>query len=177
MKKLILAASVLILASAANAQQASKSNARNVYGEIGFHRAQLEVADGFNATHNLVTGIVGYQFHPNLSAELLLGAGMGSQTDNVGPLEVNTKIDNTFALMLRPSWRFNEKLEGFVRLGYGRTKASVDGMSGSASSPVLGVGVNWYFTPELYGQLSYTSFHNKDEVKAEGVGVSIGYKF
>lgn len=173
MKKILIAAALLTLAGAASAQ--SKSAANNFYGELGFHNIELKADRGSESPSlTLGTATIGYQFHPNLSAEVFLATGLSKADFGRGS---ETKVDNGFGLILRPSYKFNDKFEGFVRLGYGRYTFSTNGDSTSENSVLYGVGANYYFTDRVYGQLSYTSFFDKNGDTARGFGASVGYKF
>lgn len=177
MKKILITAALLFVAATASAQ--SKSNSSNVYGELGFHNTKIDV-DGVSDSPSLNVGsaILGYQFHPNFSAEVFLAGGL-SKADLGGGFE--GKLDYGLGVTLRPSYKFNDQFEAFVRLGYGSYKTSSSGPGFSASSTdsslLYGVGANYYFTDKVYGQLSYTSFFDKDGVKIGGFGASVGYKF
>lgn len=176
-KNILIAAALIIASGLCSAQ--NKTPESNLYGELGY--SKVELRDSVNSSspdHDVFTAIIGYRMHPNLSAEVLLGTGLGDKTSN----GLETKIDYTTALILRPSYKFNEKFEAFARLGYGRSKlkASMAGIgSGSATenSALYGVGANYYFTNQVYGQLNYTSFFDKDGVTGRGFGAAIGYKF
>jgi hypothetical protein len=176
-KKILIAAALLTLAGAASAQ--SKSAANNFYGELGYQSAKLNLdGAGYTPTIGLGTAILGYQFHPNLSAEVFLATTLSSDS-LLGVIE--TKVDHGYGVNLRPSYKFTDKLEGFVRLGYGSYKTTFTVLDTSASlttsSVLYGVGANYYFTDKAYGQLSYTSFFDKDGVSLRGFGASVGYKF
>jgi opacity protein-like surface antigen len=175
-KKTLIATALLIISASASAQ--SKSADNKVYGEIGVHNTELKV-DGASESPSLTVGtaILGYQFHRNLSAEVFLATGL-SKASYSGGAEV--KVDSGLGLMLRPSYQFNDKFEAFARVGYGRYKVGGSGtLSGSdtENSVVYGAGANYYFTDKVYGQLSYTSFFDKDSATVRGFGASLGYRF
>jgi opacity protein-like surface antigen len=181
MKNILVFASLLAAASASFAQ--SNAAQSSLYGEFGYQSIELESDDfpGLSTDNGAVSGIIGHKFHPNLSAELFLAGNVDEGSDTIGGVRVETKIKNSYGIFLRPSTMVWDKAEVFGRVGYLRSKlrVSAPGISSSDSegSFAYGVGANYYFSDRLYGQVSYTSFHDKDDVELKGFGASIGYRF
>lgn len=181
MKNILVLASLLAIASASFAQ--SNTAQTNLYGEVGYHSFELKSGDfpGLSTNNGVVSGIIGHKFHPNLSAEVFLAGNVDEGSDTIGGVAFETKIKNSFGVFLRPSTMVGEKVELFGRVGYARSKLEISapGISASDSngSFAYGVGANYYFSDRLYGQLTYTSLYDKDDVELKGFGASIGYRF
>ena len=174
--------SYLLAASSAPFAQ-SNTALSNLYGEVGYQSLELETEDfpGLSSDNGVISGIVGYQFHPNLSAEVYLGGNVDEGSETVGGVPFETEVKNAYGVFLRPSTMVGDKLEVFGRVGYAHTKlrVSAPGISASDSdeSFAYGLGANYYFSDRLYGQLSYTSLYDKDDTKLRGFGAGIGYRF
>jgi len=176
MKNILIFTSLLAAASASFAQS-------NLYGEFGYQSFEVESSapPRVSTDNGAVSGIIGHKFHPNLSAELFLAGGVDDGTDTIGGVRFETELKNSYGVFLRPSTMVWDKVEVFGRVGYLQSKLRVSavGVSGSDSegSFAYGLGANYYFSDRMYGQLSYTSFHDKDDVELKGFGASIGYRF
>jgi opacity protein-like surface antigen len=181
MKNILVFASLLAVASASFAQ--SNTPQSNLYGEFAYQSFELESDDfpGLSTNNGVVSGIIGHKFHPNLSAELFLAGNVDEGSDTIGGQPFETKIKNSYGVFVRPSTMVGDKVEVFGRLGYVRSKLefSAPGISESESdgSFAYGLGANYYFSDRLYGQLSYTSLYDKDDVELKGFGAAIGYRF
>ena len=181
MKNVLVFASLLAAASTSFAQ--SNAAPSSLYGEFGYQNFELEsdAIPGLSTNNGAVSGIIGHKFHPNLSAELFLAGNVDEGSDTIGGVSFETKIKNSYGVFLRPSTMVWDKVELFGRVGYLQSKLGVSapGVSSSESegSFAYGVGANYYFSDRIYGQLSYTSFHDKDDVELKGFGASVGYRF
>jgi hypothetical protein len=40
-----------------------------------------------------------------------------------------------------------------------------------------GMGLQTKFTPAIYGQVDYMNYYHKDGIRAQGYGISLGYRF
>lgn len=186
MKK-ILALVAIATASATAFAQSGPYNQRagapsNMYGELGYNMIEIEDSrlPGFSADNDALSAIVGYRFHPNVSGELFLGTGIGSEDNNFGGANVRSKLSSSYGLFIRPSFMVSDQFEVFGRAGFLRSRLSINGAgagSVSGTSPAYGVGANWHFSPNMYGQLAYTSFYDRNTAKAEGVTLGLGMRF
>ena len=101
-----LAAAVFSLVAAgahAQAQVPSK-----MYAEFGYAAINLEANSGPNtlkARPGAVTGVIGYQLHPNMAVEGFLGLGLDKDETklNGAATGVDAKINNTYGLFIKPS--------------------------------------------------------------------------
>lgn len=172
MKKISVIAAALLLAGAAQAQ-APKSD---MYGELGYSFITID-AGSVDLEPGLLRGIVGWNVHPYLAVEGLLGAGV--KDDNTAG--VKTKISNAYGVYLKPKYDFGNGFEVFGRIGYLHTKVKSSfaggSVSGSDDDVSYGVGVSYTFNKQWYGALDYTNYYDKEGVKASGVTLGVGYRF
>jgi opacity protein-like surface antigen len=182
MKKTFLLLALIAMGASASAQ--SKDAATKLYGEVGYQRLNLDVGPTTWGS-DMLTGTIGYQFHPNVSAEFMLATGLSGETKSAGANSMEVKVNNAYGVFIRPSVRFNDKVSGFVRLGY--MHASIDAtissggksLSGSDSGDVwaFAPGVTVDFTPRIYGQASWLFTTSNNNVKASGPALALGMKF
>ncbi len=90
-----------------------------------------------------------------------------------------------FGIYVKPKVMLANSFELFGRLGYADTRlrasANVAGFSASGSSSgssvSYGLGANFNIAPRAYVGVDYMSYYKKDDVKINGVTVSVGYRF
>ncbi|WP_431102022.1 porin family protein [Roseateles noduli] len=172
MKKISAIAAALLLAGAAQAQAPKPE----LYGEVGYSFITID-AGGTDLEPGLLRGLVGWNVHPYLAVEGMLATGVKDDKT----FGVKTKVSNAYGVYLKPKYDFGNGFEVFGRLGYVHTKikSSFGNESGSDSDGDVsyGVGVSYAFNKQWYGALDYTSYYNKDSVKATGVTLGVGYRF
>jgi len=172
MKKISVIAAAFVLAGAAHAQ-APKSE---VYGELGYTFISID-AGGDDLNPGLLRGIVGWNVHPYLAVEGMLGTGVND--DKSGG--VKTKVSNAYGVYLKPKYNFGNGFEVFGRLGYAhsKVKASFGNLSASDSDDDVsyGIGASYSFSKQWYGVVDYTNYYDKHGVKATGVTLGAGYRF
>lgn len=186
MKKLLILVAFATASATALAQTTTAprtDTASHLYGELGYSMVDIEDdrLPGYSSDNDMLSAIIGYRFHPNVSGELFLGTGLSTQDEAYGGTTVRSKIDSSYGLFVRPSMMMSNQFEAFGRIGFLRNDLNVSGAgaagSDSSTSAAYGVGVNWHFTPAMYGQLSYMSFHDKDETQADGYTLGLGMRF
>ena len=182
-QKTLAAALLSIAAAGAQAQAQAPSK---LYAEIGYAAIGLDVTDGtdtLKAAPGALTGILGYQLHPNVAVEGFLGLGVvKDQIElNGSPTGVNAKINNTYGLFIKPGVMVSESVELFARLGYLRTKLSLSAggasVSDSDTGAAYGLGVNLNLTKTAYLQANWMNYYKEDGVKAQGVALAYGMRF
>ncbi|MBN9369846.1 porin family protein [Hydrogenophaga sp. YM1] len=174
------------LASAASAQQVQSPSDPKLYGEIGLSQLKITAKDGplsAEAKPGLLTGTLGYRLWPFLSVEGHVAGGV--MKDEIKLNGVNTGIDakvpSTYGLFLKPTLPLGERVELFGRVGVARTKLelSAGGINrdDTGTDTAYGLGVNVHLSPVSYLQANWMNYHDKDGVKAEGVGIVYGRRF
>ena len=174
-------AALLFTAAAANAQQYGPvAHTSPLYGELGYTWAKVS-GDGASAKPGLLRGIIGYDIHPNLAVEGMLGVGVKDDSTNIGGTDVNAKVQHTVGVYLTPKMNVTPALNVFARLGYASTRVKFDSPVGSATTSKgdwsYGAGVQYAFGRATYAGLDYMRYLNKDGVKVDGVTLSVGYHF
>lgn len=187
MKKILALVAIAAASTTAFAQTTTTRGNVNdgplLYGELGYTQFMYEDDDipDFSPDLDAVSGVIGYKFHPNVSGELYLATGTGSDRGTFAGVPFSAKLDHSYGLFLRPSAMVTNQLEVFGRAGFQRTKVSLraGGISDSDSSSswAYGVGANYYFANNLYGQLAYTSLYNRDDVQVDGITLGLGMRF
>lgn len=181
------AASAMLLAGGAQAQMARSANAGTAYGELGYSQLKISEA-GTSVKPGMLRGIVGYNFSDNLAVEGLLGFGVRKDDVTIGiagvPVRVEGDVKHMFGVYLKPKAVFGD-FEVFGRLGYAETRlkttAAAGGVSASGSDSgsdwSYGLGANFNIAPRAYVGVDYMRYYKKDDVKIDGVTVSVGYRF
>lgn len=172
-------AAMLFSAAAANAQVTQPQPSSPLYGELGYTWGRVSGL-GLTAKPDMLRGIVGYDVHPNLAVEGMLGAGVNDDKQTVAGTNFSSKIGHTAGLYLKPKVDPMPNLELFARLGYADTRLELAGPAGSYSqtrgSLSYGAGLTYSFG-RVYTGLDYMRLYNRDGVKADGVTLSVGYRF
>ena len=184
----IAAASAMLMAGGAAQAQMARGTSGHVYGELGYTALKIEES-GSSTKPGMLRGIVGFDFNPNLAVEGLLGFGVrkDSTNVNVGGVTANVESDlrHMVGIYVKPKVMLGDGFELFGRLGYTdtslRSRASVAGFSASDSSSgsdwSYGLGANFNIAPQAYVGVDYMRYYNKNDVKLDGVTVSVGYRF
>lgn len=177
MKKLAL----ILALSACGIAQAQTAAPSPFYGEIGYTALDAEVFD-VDFDIGAVRGIVGYEVHPNLAVEAMLGLGAGSDSVTGGGETVKLKLEHSYGVYLKPKVRVAEGLELFGRVGYARTKLKAQAVghgseTDSDNDVSYGLGMSYQFTKSIYGSVDYMHYYHQDDVKLEGFSLAVGYRF
>ena len=155
-----------------------KAADNNWYIEGSYSYLELEGLP-FGVDFALVFGAVGYHINEYLSAEVGLGTGVS------GFSRAGSKIDiQSFpTISLKPYYRFNDLLEGFLRLGLGRTKLKLVNTGTESDSDIgtfWGLGLRTNFTKKAYGAIEYVDLGGDSEAynsSFRGITVAVGYNF
>lgn len=179
MKKLLpllAAAGLLAFGSLAQAQQMRMGSA---YGELGVSR--FDVTGIGSAKPTVLRGIVGAEMHPYVAVEGMLGFGINEDDSSIGGVPVDVEVKHTWGLFAKPKFNFGDRAEVFGRLGFAHTKIEASGVglnrTTSEGDFAYGVGANFNFSPRTYVGLDWMRYLDKDNVKADGVTLSVGMKF
>ncbi len=178
----LFAVTLVSAAAAAHAQATEPS----LYGEIGYNSVSVtskDVGVSVKFKPDLLTGVIGYRVHPNVSVEGLLGFGIGDDEVKLNGVGTGVKgeMGTTYGVFLRPNVAVSESVELFGRVGFVRTalKLSAGGVSESSSDTGLayGIGANFNLSKTSYLQANWTSYYSDDGVKLQGIGLAWGMKF
>lgn len=179
----LTAFAVTCLALSAAQAQSTPDAKPKMYAEIGYTALkfqQKDDTDQYKASPSMLTGTFGYQFHPNMAVEGLLGFGAGK-----GKVKLNgesngdeLKLGNMVGVFFRPSVNFGDSVEVFGRVGWAHTQLkSLEFGKSSDSSLSYGVGAQFNLSKTSYLQANWTSYYNKHDTKIEGMGLSYGLRF
>ena len=159
-------ASLLVLGTAAQAQQQAKSP---LYGEIGYTQLKFSSEGETSFKPGVLRGIVGYDLHPNVAVEGMLGFGVKKDDDS--------KISNMMGVYAKPKFSFGD-LEVFGRIGFTRIKAEIEGGDSDTGNDVtFGVGVNYNISRTMNVGVDYMSYYKKEGIKIDGVTIGLGVRF
>lgn len=182
--KLAAAATLLVLGTA-HAQQATSP----LYGELGYTHLDVKQSGFGDASPGLVRAIIGYDVHPVVAVEGMLGFGVredGTSGTVMGvPFTAEYKVRHAFGVFVKPKFSPTNALELFGRLGYVRTKVrgtvNVMGTTAAATDSegdvAYGLGLNYRFSPRAHVGVDYMRYYSKDDVKVDGVTISVGMRF
>jgi hypothetical protein len=179
MKKMLIAA-ICAGASLSSFAQTAPESEQLLYGELGYTGVEIE-RGGSSADNELLTGFIGYKFHPNVAGEAFLAVGVGDETQDVFGTPITTELDSMYGLFIKPTTMVSDQLELFGRVGYVAADLTVSSPTGSFSeddsSFAYGAGANYYFTDRFYGQFAYTTFYDKDDTDISGYTLAVGMEF
>lgn len=181
----IAAAAALAMLGSAQAQQFNRANA---YGELGVTFLDID-AGSFDVNPMAIRGILGYDFHPFIGAELMLMGGVtddDADTTVLGvPTNVNVKLRYAAGLYVKPKYSFNNQFEVFGRLGWAKSKVRVEanalGLSASDTESdddfSWGLGLNYNVNPNMRVGLDWMRYYDRGNTKIDGWTISVGYRF
>lgn len=184
LKLTTIAAAWALTALGAHAQTATPSTP--FYGSIGYEAIGI-TAKGNNGTARtepgVIMGTIGYQLHPNLAIEGVVGGTV--RKDDVKLNDLNTgvegSIDSAYGVFVKPSLNLTDRLSVFGRVGYVHTRTSLSAgnvsMSDSSEDVAYGLGASYDLTPGSYVQAGWTQYPDRKGVQADGWGVAYGLRF
>lgn len=177
MKKLAL----ILALSACGVAQAQTAAPSPFYAELGYAALDAEVFD-VDFDIGAVRGIVGYEVHPNLAVEAMLGLGAGSDAVSGNGETVKLELEHSYGVYLKPKVRVAEGLELFGRVGYAHSKLKARAVgyrseTDSDNDVSYGAGLSYQFTKSVYGSVDYMHYYHHDEVKLEGFSLAVGLRF
>ncbi|MFM8576396.1 MAG: outer membrane beta-barrel protein [Limnohabitans sp.] len=181
MKKLAIAAAVLIATIGAQAQ---------TYGEIGYTATTATTninGNGIKASPSAIRGILGYELSPNFAVEGMVAFGMSDGTLKVNGQSVpgaKMEIDNAVGVYIKPKTKLNDHLAIFARAGFIRAKSTtttatggIGSVTGSENSFSYGAGMSYAISPKTALTVDYMQYLNKDGFKVNGFTLGVGFKF
>lgn len=180
MKKLFVFVTLVSLSAASYAQTASE---KPLYVELGYSTVKIKDSDvpGISFDNAVISGIVGYKFHPNLTGELFIASGVSDDSVTYSGQRITSEIKSSYGLFLKPAVMATKQLELFGRLGFTRSDVeytvATTRVSEAETSFAYGAGINYHFTDTVYGQAAYMSYYDKNGTDARGLLLGFGIKF
>lgn len=177
----VLATACMAMSSAHAESGALNANPK-MYAEIGYTSVtavEKDDGDKWKASPSMITGVFGYQPHPNIAIEGLLGfgAGKGKIKLNGEGTGDNLKLGTMYGVFVRPSATIGD-VEVFGRVGWAHHDLkTTEGGKSSDGSMAYGLGARYHLNKSAYLQASWNSFYKKRDVKMEGVGLAYGMRF
>ena len=165
------------------------------YVELGYTASKLkgemtvtgvEQALTIDTRLGSVRGIVGYELNQNVAFEAMLSGGTTNKAIKIEGQSSNLKLKMTsgIGLYVKPSFRINDQLQVFGRLGVQRVKlkTELDSASDSYSDHSLsyGIGLSYAINKALSLNLDYMRYYSGDvpsKANIDGLTLGVGYKF
>lgn len=146
--------------------------ATSYYAEIALVPLQIkEGGKAYDPTGMRI--IVGKNINRNLAIE-------GAYIITVSPddqVTFDAKADQ-YSLSVKPKLVISETIDAFARVGYGSSNVTSSSLgSKRVADWTYGLGIQAQFTRDVFGQVDYMSYTNKDGLWVRGVGVSLGMRF
>jgi opacity protein-like surface antigen len=185
----IAAASAMLLAAGAAQAQMARGTSGNVYGELGYTSLKIQESGFSSNKPGVLRGIVGFNLNQNIAFEGLAGFGVrkdnSTSTFNGVPVNIESDVRHMFGVYVKPKIVLGSAFELFGRVGVASTRlrssANVAGFTASDSSSgsdvSYGLGANFNIAPTAYVGVDYMRYYNKNDVKLDGVTVSVGLRF
>lgn len=178
MKKasILAIAAMLTAAGAAHAQVKSP-----LYVEGNVTAVTTDLGDGVQFKPRVLSAVVGYDVHPNVAIEGMLGLNAGKGTATISGVNTSLKYTSSVGVFVKPHYAINSQFDVFARLGYVSSRGEVTVGSASATGTdrdfAYGLGGNYNIDKNLYATLGYMVFYKKDGAKTDGFNVGVGYHF
>ena len=146
------------------------AHAGGLYGEIGYSDLDLKVSGSRTSSERMVRGTVGYELHPQLSVEAMLGQGTGGGAP---------KVNQMMGVFVKPKiLGLGNDFELTGRLGYASTKVTkADGTTDRAGSFAYGIGASYRVHPNVTLTLDHMRYRKKDGVTVQGLTAGVGISF
>lgn len=178
----IAALSAFFMLAPAHAQTATPS----MYAEFGYtqyNAKESDSGDTLKFSPAAVTGVIGYQFTPNIAVEGLFGLGASEGKIKLNGVKTGVKgqVTKVVGVYFKPSIAVSDSIDLFARIGWAHTELeiSVPGASttDSDNGASYGVGANFNISKTSYIQASWMNYYKKDGFKIDGINVAYGFRF
>ncbi|WP_066260452.1 hypothetical protein [Hydrogenophaga flava] len=158
-----------------------------VYGELGLSFLNYKISRaGISAKPIMLRAVAGYDYHPNLAAEAMLGLGLRG-ADAVGPwgTAYSVSAGTLLGAYAKPRLRIGGETEFFARLGIANAGTSVGGYTGTDGGAGLSYGLGFKtVTPwKSFGNrpvsvaADYMTYYSGSGVKLTGFTLGAGMSF
>lgn len=177
-KKII---SLVAAAALSTCVYAESDNKSGLYSEISYETFS-ESNDNFpDIDLSYASLLTGYQFNRNVSAEVIIGSGIGDEVTNIQNTSVTSTIASVYGISLKTQFDISDNINAFTKLKYYNIdiEAEAMGFEVAASDSDLGLSIGLEFISEssLYGTASLSLWGINDETTQTGLKVGVGYKF
>lgn len=159
-----------LAAAAFAAMTFNSAQAGGLYGEIGYSDLDLKVAGSRTSSERMVRNVIGYELHPQLAVEGMIGQGTGGGAP---------KVNQMLGVFVKPKiLGLGNDFEITGRLGYARTKVTkADGSTNRAGSFAYGIGASYRVHPNVVLTLDEMRYRKKDGVTVRGLTAGVGISF
>lgn len=158
-----------------------------LYGELGLSLLDYRISgSGISGKPVALRAVVGYDYHPLLAAEGMLGFGLrGFSGTGIYGSPYRVSAGTMIGVYAKPRLIIGEGSEIFARVGIASTGASVGGYTGTDSGAGLsyGVGVKMQTPWRSFGQRpisvsgDYMSYYSGSGVRFSGITIGAGMAF
>ena len=167
-KKFVVALLGVLAMVAAPAALAQKGKTSPWY--VGLHVGQSDIKEA-DDTDTAFRILGGYQFHPNLAAEL-------AYTD-FGSVDVaGTSVKgNAIELVGVGSWPLADRFSVYGKLGFSRGELEAGGSKEDSIELTYGLGVRWDFMPNLGARIEWQQYADVGDGASDVDVMSVGIVF
>ena len=166
--------------------QSAGFDSNDIYGELGLSLLSYKISNyGISSRPVMVRAVAGYNLHPNLAVEAMLGLGLGGGT-GVGYYgsAYNVSAGTMIGAYAKPRLTMGD-IEMFGRVGVTNTSSSVRGYTGTdgGASFSYGAGVKYMTQWAAMGNrdisinVDYMSYYSGSGLKYTGFTVGAGMQF
>lgn len=159
---------------------------QDLYGELGLSLLSYKIASyGISSRPVMIRAIAGYDFHPNLAVEAMLGLGLGGSR-GVGYYGsgYNVSAGTMIGAYAKPRITLGD-IELFGRVGLTNTSSSVRGYAGTdgGASFSYGAGLRYLTQWAAMGNRNvsingdYMSYYSGSGLKYTGLTIGAGLQF
>lgn len=182
-KKLLVVAILTVVATGAMAQsQANKET--GFYAELGLAQAYYKEGNA-NFDNTMAEIKAGYNINKYIAAEVMAAGNLNSANFNIGSTSINAKVSSAYGGYAKFSLPVNDDFSLFVRAGVTSATVNATATNGgryastwsTGSDFSYGAGAQFNFTKDVYGQVDYMSYYNKNNITVQAPSISVGYKF
>lgn len=153
-----------------------------IYGGVGI--ASIKLNNKISAatpemSTTALRALFGYKVSPKFSIEGLAATALSSST--IAP-NAKVNIDHVLGIYAKPTIKITPEVEGFIRIGYVQTKASIyfNGEQldiATQNGFSYGLGMNYELGKTTFLNLDYMFYINNNELKTSGFTAGLDYQF
>jgi outer membrane immunogenic protein len=166
--------------AAASVAATAQSIDNSVYAEVGY--TSINYAEpATSTTMGVLRLIVGKEISEGLAVEGMLGAAAGDGSGTLLNIPYTIKTNTMYGIYLKPKAKISPDFEVFGRLGWAASNltASVGNISVSTDNKGVsyGAGLGYQVAKNIWANLDYMSYYDKDGVSGKGPTIGVSIKF